>query len=69
MMSPDGQQAFFLGSFSWEVKGDKLHTEITSSNLPQLIPVGYTAVDTIVSLDRDRMVLDCDGEQEIYHRK
>ncbi|GAA5497345.1 hypothetical protein Rhal01_03538 [Rubritalea halochordaticola] len=67
----NGNRVFIVGSFTWSIDGDQLHSTITSSNVPQLIPVGFTSVDNIISpsLSGDTIVLEDDGIRTTYHRE
>jgi len=43
---------------------------ITSSNMPQLMPVGYKTTDKIIEITDSKMILkDSDGEITTYYRK
>ncbi len=57
------------GSSTWRIEGNKIHTVITQSSNPELLPVGKTDVDDIVKLtDTELITRDKDGDTEIWHR-
>ena len=59
-----------LHSSDWSIDGDELMETITSSNMPQLMPVGYKTTDKIIEITDSKMILkDSDGEITTYYRK
>ena len=56
-------------SFDWKIKGDQLHTTITSSNVPELLPVGFQDQEKIVSIGDESMRTEYNGETFYYDRK
>ena len=54
----------------WSITDNKLHLEITKSNLPDLMPVGTKWTETIISLNAKELKTkdDIDGEEETLIR-
>jgi hypothetical protein len=49
-VTAQGQTVYIVMAGLWEIKDGYFTVRITSSNIPQLIPSGYTSVNRIVTL-------------------
>jgi len=81
-MYMDGGKVSFMGSLkngtreipvvmsgTWEVKNEHIHTTVLTSNIPQLIPSGFTLVEKIVSInDKELVTQDPEGSTSVYTR-
>lgn len=52
-VTAQGQTIYIAMTGSWEIKGGYFTVRVTASNIPQLIPSGYTSVNRIVTLTDD----------------
>ena len=57
-----------LISGTWSVDGDKLHEKITSSNVPNLMPVGFESTSTIIELTDNVLVTEFMGKRTTGQR-
>jgi len=56
-------------SGKWRIEGGYLYTTITSSNLPELIPLGYISAAKIIKITDKDLVYEQDGRQYVDQRK
>jgi hypothetical protein len=65
----EGEALYLRYSGTWEIKDSYLHYEITSSNNPDLIPIGDLTVNKIVNVtENDYVYIDQYGNQQVDRR-
>jgi len=57
-----GQQAPIVLSGSWELKKGFVYSKVKSSNVPQMIPVGFSSASRIIDIDEDQLTYVSDGQ-------
>jgi uncharacterized caspase-like protein len=57
-----GQQAPIVLSGTWELKKGFVYSKVKSSNVPQMIPVGFSSASKIISIDEDQLTYVSDGQ-------
>ena len=68
-MKSGTQEIPVIMSGTWEVKNGHIHTAVMTSNIPQLIPSGFTIVEKIVSInDKELVTQDPEGSTSVYTR-
>lgn len=63
-----GNVIYFVVGSTWKLSGDQLTEVITSSNIPELLPVGLKMTSTIISITDSEMVQKSMGELSTYYR-
>lgn len=65
----DGESVYISYSGTWEIKDGYLYYKITSSNVPNLLPVGNLNANKIVNIgDKDYVYIDEQGNQQVDRR-
>jgi len=68
-ISGNGQEVYLVLSGKWELDGDLINEEVTSSNIPGFIPVGYTDSSEIISLSDRTLEVGTSAGIIVYTRK
>jgi hypothetical protein len=58
VITMDGQDRVLAVSGTWEVNGDRVKTTVESSNIPELVPNGFSQTDKILRIDLKEMEIE-----------
>lgn len=66
----NGESIPIVASGTWKVKDGQLHYTVDRSNIPQVIPNGFTSADKIVSVDdKESIYVDSHHQETIVETR